>query len=167
MSLDADLLTEAVALELIAEGTYRALGKVAALAPAARRALARLAVQEHDHAALLASALTALDTGARAPGAPADGPALGRARAAAGLRADLAAVRGTDGVVAAALELENLLIANYHDTIGRLRDLRLVTVATQIMAAEAQDAVVVRGLATDDPARLVPGPFETGDERTR
>lgn len=167
MSLDAELLTEAVALELVAEGTYRALRRVASLRAPVRRTLGRLAIQEQDHAALLASALAAIETGARAPTAPADAAALARARAAAGLVGDLTEVRDERAVVAIALEMESALIANYHDAIGRLRDLRLVTVATQIMAAEAQHAVVVRGLETDDPASLVPGPFETGEAKIR
>lgn len=165
MSLDGDLLAKAVSLELLAEGTYRVLRQNPALRPSVRRKLGRLAIQEQDHAALLASALAAIETGARAPAAPADPAAFARARAAAGLTRDLATVRDERAVVAVALELESALIANYHDAIGRLRDLRLVTVATQIMAAEAQHTVVVRSLETDDPALLVPGAFETGEAK--
>lgn len=159
---DTALLIAAIGLEQVAVATYGSLLDGGSLAPATAGILRRLEGQEREHVEVLASALDALGVTARAPGPPSGAAALRAARADAGLLRPLAPARRQD-VTAIGVELENAMIAGYHAAVGRLRDARLVTVMTQIMAAEAQHATVLRALLTDDPAVLVPDAFELGE----
>lgn len=158
---DAAILTRALTLEQVAIASYGAALRDGPGDPALRRVLRRLRQQERQHADVLASELDTL--GARAPAPPADDAALARARAAAGLRHPLDQLVTAGDVERFAIELENAQITLYLEAVRELGATRLLTLATQIMAAEGQHATVLRGRLSELPEIVVPSPFETGD----
>jgi len=158
---DAAILTQALTLEQVAIASYGAALRDGPVDPGLRRLLRRLRRQERQHADVLASELDTL--GARAPSPPADAAALARARADAGLRHPLDQLVTASDVARFALELENAQITLYLEAVRELGAARLLTLATQIMAAEGQHATVLRGQLSELPEIVVPSPFETGD----
>jgi rubrerythrin len=123
--------------------------------------LSRLRAQEREHADVLASALDS--RGGRPAPVLGDLAALARTRAQAGLKLPLEGLRTQAAIARFAIELENAQLARYLSAVRDLRDARLVELSLQIMGAEGQHAVVLRGLLSDAAGTLVPEAFERGE----
>lgn len=158
---DVTIVAGALALEQVVVASYGVALRDGPLEPQLRRLLRRLRQQEREHAAVLASELDTL--GGRASAPPAGDAALQRARAELGLTHPLDELVTRGDVARFAVELENAQMAGYLAAVRELGDPRLLTLATQIMAAEGQHATVLRSLLSDVPDVVVPSPFETGD----
>lgn len=167
---DEPLLAGLLELERVAAASYGHAVAAARTVPAGRTArglpplpelLGRLRAQERAHAEVLASKLEQL--GGRAPAAPVTDAGLARARAALGLRQPLGPLDTETAIAAFALELEDAQLTAYLEAVRDLRDATLVELATQIMGAEGQHAVVLRSLLSDAPRTLVPDAFERGE----
>lgn len=167
---DERVLAVLLQLERIAVASYEHAAQASRTVPAGRTArglpplpelLARLRAQERAHAEVLASKLEEL--GGRAPTAPVADAGLARARAALGLRQPLGPLDTETAIAAFALELEDAQLTAYLEAVRDLRDATLVELATQIMGAEGQHAVVLRSLLSDAPRTLVPDAFERGE----
>lgn len=158
---DAEILTRALELEQVVIASYGAALRDGPRDARLRTLLRRLRRQERQHADVLASELDTL--GARAPAPPADDAALARARDELGLAHPLDQLVTAGDVERFAVELENAQITRYLEAVRELGAARLLTLATQIMAAEGQHATVLRSRLSELPEIVVPGPFETGD----
>jgi rubrerythrin len=167
---DEQVLAAALRLERVAVASYEHAVRAARTVPAGPTArglpplpelLSRLREQERAHAEVLASKLAAV--GGRAPAAPVGEAGLARARAALGLHQPLDGLDTETAIAAFALELEDAQLTGYLGAVRDLRDATLVELATQIMGAEGQHAVVLRSLLSDAPRTLVPDAFERGE----
>jgi rubrerythrin len=158
---DATIVGDALALEQVVVASLGVALRDGPLDPGLRRLLRRLRAQERQHADVLASELDTL--GGRAAAAPSGDGELTRARTALGLAHPLDEVVTRGDVARFALELENAQLKTYLAAVRGLSDPRLLTLATQIMAAEGQHAAVLRGLLSELPEVVVPSAFETGD----
>lgn len=143
---DAAIVSAAVRLENTAVAAYAAAARNGAVTPAFRRTATLFGRQEAEHAAALTAALKTLGA---APPTGTD----------AKLLAPVQRARSQAQVAQAAIELETMAVAAYHDAAKRLRGARLLQTAVQIMANEGQHLVVLRQALGRDP---VPHAFETG-----
>jgi hypothetical protein len=103
-------------------------------------ALAALRSHEADHAAALATALAAVGLGTPPPPeSPADLDVAAELLAGAG--------PGRDAVLAAAIALEEALVATYRDALPALPDAKIAMTAATILASHAQHLFILREAA--------------------
>jgi hypothetical protein len=163
---DGAVLADALAIEQVVVFAYdRVLASGALSAPAARAArsfqaherrhVQALTVEVHDHAG----------TAPRAPASPTD---VDRALGGFGVKRSLGMLHTHTEHLSFLIELEAVATGAYYDVVARLKDFRLLQLAAQIMANEAQHATVLRALAHPrDIGRAVPAAFEQGKRRRR
>ena len=148
---DVGILEAAIDLEQKAVFAYNAAAGSTAVDGRTTRLAALFRAHEQQHADLLIRALEKR-LGGKAPPRPRVPSAVpGLEEAARG---------GQAAIVRFALRLEEMLVAGYHDALGRLEDHRLLQTAASIMGNEGQHLVVLRQAARLPP---VPSAFETGE----
>ena len=77
-------------------------------------------------------------------------------------------VKTESGALAAVVEIENLAEANYYNAVAHLHDPALVTMATQILANEAQHWTLLASLLHKGrPEAAVPHPYVRGSQQLR
>jgi Ferritin-like domain len=159
---DSQLLGTLIGVDLLAEFVYRRASASGQLAPRLHRLAAQLAVHEHVHATALGAELVRL--GDSAPGGP-DGD--GDAEAALSqhhIDVQLAELHTDHQWLDLMLSLEGALERNYHTAIGQLRRPRLLHLAAEILASEAQHSAVLGGLLhPGEIDKSVPNAFVNGN----
>lgn len=159
---DSQLLGSLLGVELLAEFVYRRAAASGQLSPRLHRLAAQLAVHERVHGAAVGAELVRLDSST--PGGP-DGD--GDAEAALSqhhIDVDLAALHTDRQWLHLMLSVEDVLERNYHQAIGQLRRPRLLHLAAEIIASEAQhSAVLGRLLHPGDIDKSVPNAFVNGN----
>jgi rubrerythrin len=140
---DAAVLRAAVRLENTAIAAYDGAIRSGRLAPEVLAAAKLFKRHEQEHAAALSAALRKLG---QTPPTDTD-PKVLAPLAKAGDQA--------------AIVLETMAVAAYHDAAGKLRDAALLKTGVQIMADEGQHLVVLREALGRNP---VPNSFETGQK---
>jgi rubrerythrin len=158
---DADLLRRAIALEQLAAFSTTALLARGVLRQAARAAGERFRGQQQQHLDVLESALQAAG-GGKAPAPPRSVAETDRALGDLGRGARLADVHSQADAIAFEIALQETAIGGWYEALRELQDRRLIAVAAQVMANEAQQLTVWRSLQSDAIVAVVPSAFEHG-----
>jgi hypothetical protein len=157
---DVELLRKAIALEQLAAFSTTVLLARGVLRPPAQAAGQRFRGQQQQHLDVLASALQA--AGGKAPAAPRTVAEADRVLGDVGRGAGLAGVRSGADAIAFEIALQEAAIGGWYEALRALQDRRLIAVAAQVMANEAQQLTVWRSLQSDTIAAVVPSAFEHG-----
>jgi rubrerythrin len=145
---DAAIVKGAIGLEQTAVVAYRAAVNSGKLDQGIRTVAQLFGRQEQEHADALTAALK--DLGGTPPPVP-SGPEAVKGLAAA----SSSAARMIDFAIA----LEESAVAAYYEAHQKLRDAKLLSAGSSIMANEGQHLTVLRQIARRNP---VPSAFETG-----
>jgi hypothetical protein len=158
---DASLAQELFAAELLATAVYERVLATGLLSARSAR-VARLALDhEHAHAAALLPELSRL--GAAPPPAPADSQAIDNALSDHHVSRSVSGLHHERDCLDLLLDLENLMEGAYYGAISKLTHPRLVLLAAQILASEAQHYALLGELRRHkDFSRAVPYAFVEG-----
>lgn len=152
---ETDRLQRLIRLELLLLYCYRHILGSGVLGPEAERTLALFPGQEEAHIAALTQALSA--RGGAVPPGPGDVATANRYLANRGVGGRLGQLKGHSDALYLLLTLEQVMIGAYFVALTKLRDPKLIELACQIMANEAQhDAMITLTLPKNTPATAVP-----------
>lgn len=148
---DSEILTSAIALELVAAFSYEQIADHGGLAAGGATARS-FALQEREHADALTRVL--VKRGAKAPAPPRrleDVPGLERAISG-----------GPRSSASFAIQIEQVAVGAYYAAQAKIEDVELLRTTASIMASEAQHLVVLRSSLGRNAA---PEAFVTGRGR--
>ncbi len=152
---DATLLHRLLSVELLLLFAYTNVLGSSVLTPQAKRALTPLRAHEEAHVNALGTRLAAL--GKPAPEPPAGVAAADRYLARRRVRGRLGQLQGSRDAVHLVLDLERVTVGAYFVALTKLDDPRLITLAAQIMAGDAQhEAMLGELLYSSSAEKAVP-----------
>lgn len=152
-SADAGLLVDVLRAELLLAFSYRQALQSTVLTSRARALLERLLAQEDAHVAALTAALKRL--GGTPPAGPADLSSANRQVAAHHVNVDIARLADEGGWFYLLLDLEHVVEGAYYAALAKLADPQLQTIASQILANEAQHEVALIRLHHPGDIKLI------------
>jgi hypothetical protein len=138
---DQGHLYRLVRVELLMLFVYRHVLDSPTLSPFARRALAPLPANEEAHIAALSSSLAEL--GAAAPGPPVSVAGANRDLAHRKVPGRLGQLKGRRDALGLLLSLERVVVGAYFVALLGLESPKLITLAAQIMANDAQHEALI------------------------
>jgi hypothetical protein len=152
---ETDRLQRLIRLELLLLYCYRQVLGSSILGPRAHRALAPFVGHEQAHVNALETHLRA--RGGAVPPGPDSVKNANRDLAHRGVGGRLGQLKGSRDALYLLLTLEQVTIGAYFVALTKLNDSKLITLACQIMANEAQhDAVIGLSLPKATPGSAVP-----------
>ena len=152
---DSDRLRRLLSVELLMLYCYQQVLATQMLKRRARRLLAPLPGQERAHVRALSERLTRL--GASAPIAPGSVAQADRDLARRKVTGRLGQLQGHKDALRLLLSVEQVLVGAYFVALTKLQDPRLIELAAQIMASDAQhEALLGEALYPGDAQRAVP-----------
>jgi rubrerythrin len=158
---DAQIVSKALAAELLAVFCYQHVLRLGPLGPAAQRVVAQILAHEQAHARALERELRS--RGAAPPAAPAtveQADAELKARHSSGRLKGLRTERATLDFL---YSVEAITLGAHDQALEKLNDPRLVLTSVQIMAVEAQHAAAIGALIHPGKFdRIVPVNFVKG-----
>lgn len=158
---DADRLRRLISVELLMLYCYQHVLAGTLLEPRARRLLAPLPAHEEAHVHALSSRLATL--GGTPPPAPAGVRQADRHLARRGVAGRLGGLTGGRDALFLLLAMEKVVVGAYFVALIKLNDEKLITLAAQIMASDAQhEALVGDALYRGDVQKAVPSGLVQG-----
>ena len=158
---DADRLRRLISVELLMLYCYERILQGPLLEPRARRLIEPLPAHESAHIHALSVRLAAL--GGTPPPPPANDKQADRNLARRGVVSRLGQLNGEHDALHLLLGVEQVVVGAYFVALTKLADLRLVTLAAQIMASDAQhEALVGEALYPGDAQKAVPSGLVQG-----
>jgi hypothetical protein len=152
---DTGWLERLLSIELLTLYTYEHVLGSSILPPAARRTLAPVLAHERAHVAALHAQVSR--RGGHVPPPPPSIATANRYLARRQLAGRLGHLRGAPDALYLLLSVERVTIGAYFVALRELRDTRLILLATQIMASDAQhEAIIGRVLHPGDTPDAVP-----------
>jgi hypothetical protein len=159
---DTALLGRLASLEQLIEFAYGHLLEAGGVSQPTARVFSSFRSQESEHLRLLSRALA--DRQSSPPAAPADVKTASRQLARLGAAGSLRDSRADAVCVRYMIGVETVAEGAYYSAMSKLSDARLLTLAAQIMANEAQHWTALSGLQhAGDVFRGVPYPTVTGE----
>lgn len=158
---DADRLRRLISVELLMLYCYERVLQGPLLDPRARRLIEPLPAHENAHIRALTVRLAAL--GGTPPPPPESDKQADRNLARRGVVGRLGQLNGEHDALHLLLAVEEVVVGAYFVALTKLDDLRLVSLATQIMASDAQhEALVGEALYPGDAQKAVPSGLVQG-----
>jgi hypothetical protein len=158
---DADRLRRLISVELLMLYSYDHILSGSLLDARSRRLLTPLRAHEQAHVRVLSAHLAEL--GGTAPAPPATVREADRDLARRGVAGRLGQLTGGRDALFLLLAAEKVVVGAYFVALIKLNDLRLVTLAAQIMASDAQhEALVGEALYPGDAQKAVPSALVQG-----
>jgi len=157
---DATLLTKALEYERLSVVAYEQLSGLTTLTAHERRVLRALLRQDRSHVRALQDIITARGL-ALAP-APTGPQAVDQALSAKGMSGTLAAATTIKQAVQLLLDIEALTQGGYYMIIRDISEPAVAQRAAQILANEAQHAMLLTELVSTQITETVPGWYVTG-----
>jgi len=159
--VDADRLRRLVSVELLLLYCYEQILAGPLLRPRARRLLSPLVGHEEAHVRALSAHLAAL--GGRAPSPPRSVRVADHDLARRGVGGRLGQLRGGRDALFLLLAVEQVVVGAYFVALTKLGDPRLITLAAQIMASDAQhEALIGEAIHPGDAQKDVPSGLVQG-----
>jgi Ferritin-like domain len=160
-TVDADRLHRLVSVELLMHYCYEQILSGPLLHPRARRLLSPLVGHEEAHVRALSARLAAL--GGRAPSPPRSVRVADHDLARRGVGGRLGQLRGGRDALFLLLAVEQVVVGAYFVALTKLGDPRLITLAAQIMASDAQhEALIGEAIHPGDAQKDVPSGLVQG-----
>lgn len=158
---DADRLRRLIAVELLMLYCYEQVLAGSLLEPRSRHLMAPLRAHEEAHVHALSGRLAGL--GGTPPAGPASVRKADRDLARRGVAGRLGQLQSGRDALFLLLDLEKVVVGAYFVALIKLNDERLVTLAAQIMASDAQhEALVGEALYSGDARKAVPSGLVQG-----
>ena len=157
---DADLLTNALAVQQLEVYAYRRLLASTALDGDAGALVTHLLALEVQHAAAIGAEVERL--GGTVPSGPADLATADRELARHPVAGRLAGTRSQHDCVKLLIDLESVAEGACYAAIMELSDAGVARLAAEVMSSEAQQWTLLDQLQHRDVIRAVPGPFVEG-----
>jgi hypothetical protein len=158
---DADRLRRLISVELLMLYCYEHVLRGSLLDPRARRLIEPLPAHENAHIHALSVRVAAL--GSAPPSPPATDKQADRNLARRGVVGRLGQLNGERDALHLLLAVEKVVVGAYFVALTKLRDPRLVTLAAQIMASNAQhEALVGEALYPGNAQKAVPSGLVQG-----
>lgn len=152
---DADRLRRLLSVELLMLYCYENVLSSSLLVPRARRLIGAMPGQEEAHMRVLKARLQAL--GGQVPSPPASPAQANRDLARRGVGGRLGQLQGSRDALFLLLAVEQVVVGAYFVALAKLSDDRLIRLAAEIMANEAQhEALVGVAIDTGDVQEAVP-----------
>jgi hypothetical protein len=152
---DVTLLQRLMRVELLSLYAYEHIVASTILPAGARRAMTELRDHERAHVGALRARLRA--AGAGTPAAPPSVAAANRYLARRQVRGRLGQLQGAHDALHLLLALERVTVGAYFVALRELRNPRLIVLAAQIMASDAQhEAIIGEQLHPGDIPNAVP-----------
>jgi hypothetical protein len=159
--VDADRLRRLVSVELLLLYCYEQILAGPLLRPRARRLLSPLVGHEEAHVRALSAHLAAL--GGNAPSPPRSVRVADHDLARRGVGGRLGQLRGGRDALFLLLAVEQVVVGAYFVALTKLGDPRLITLAAQIMASDAQhEALIGEAIHPGDAQKDVPSGLVQG-----
>jgi Ferritin-like domain len=159
--VDADRLRRLVSVELLLLYCYEQILAGPLLRPRARRLLSPLVGHEEAHVRALSARLAAL--GGRAPSPPRSVRVADHDLARRGVGGRLGQLTGGRDALFLLLAVEQVVVGAYFVALTKLGDPRLITLAAQIMASDAQhEALIGEAIHPGDAQKDVPSGLVQG-----
>ena len=158
---DTALLSRILSIEQLIEFAYAHLTRSAGLSSAPARVARTFLAQEQAHVGMLSSSLR--ERGAAPPQPPTDLRAASRQLAKLGAAGSLRDSQGDTTSIRYLIGVETVAEGAYYSAMSKLSNTRLLNLAAQIMACEAQHWTSLSGLQhAGDVFTAVPYPTVTG-----
>lgn len=157
---DSTLLTKALQFERLSVLAYAQLSGLAGLSAHERRVLRLLERQDRSHVRALQSIM--LERGLTLPAPPSGPQAVDQALSTKGMSGHLAAVSTLKQAVALLLDIEALAQGGYYMVIRDIREPAIAQRGAEILANEAQHAMLLTQLVSTEITQTVPGWYVTG-----
>ncbi len=138
---DVTWLHRLMSVELLLLYVYDHVLAGSILPAGARRAMTQLQSHEEAHVAALGDQLSA--RGARRPSPPPSIATANRYLARRGARGRLGQLKGPDDALFLLLRLERVVVGAYFVALREMREPRLIVLAAQIMASDAQHEAII------------------------
>jgi hypothetical protein len=142
-SSDVSRLQRLMRVELLALYVYEHVVASSILPPGARRAMTQLHDHEQAHVDILRERLRA--RGAATPPPPPSVAAANRYLGRRQVRGRLGQLQGADDALFLLLALERVTVGAYFVALREMRDPRLIVLAAQLMASDAQHEAIIGG----------------------
>jgi Ferritin-like domain len=140
-SVDAGLLSSALAVELLVVFAHQRILALRVLTGRAERVSRRLLTQDRVHVRILGAALRRL--GKTPPPSPASVAEADKQLAGRSASGSLVAVRSEADALRLLYDAESIAVGAYYTALESLSDARLIRTATEIMASDAQHATAL------------------------
>lgn len=158
---DADRLRRLISVEMLILYCYERILQGPLLDPRARRLIEPLPAHETAHIHALSARLTA--RGGTPPPPPASDKQADRDLGRRGVVGRLGQLNGEHDALHLLLAVEEVVVGAYFVALTKLADPRLVTLAVQIMASDAQhEALIGEALYPGDAQKAVPSGLVQG-----
>jgi hypothetical protein len=152
---DVTWLNRLMSVELLLLYVYDHVLATSVLPAHAHRAMNQLRSHEEAHVGALRAQLSA--RAARRPSPPPSTAAANRYLARRNVRGRLGQLQGPDDALRLLLALERVVVGAYFVALREIRDPRVIVLAAQIMASDAQhEAIIGEQLNPGDIANAVP-----------
>jgi hypothetical protein len=159
--VDADRLRRLLSVELLMLYCYEQILAGPLLRPRARRLLSPLVGHEEAHVRALSAQLTAL--GGNPPSPPRSIRVANHDLARRGVGGRLGQLTGGRDALFLLLAVEQVVVGAYFVALTKLGDPRLITLAAQIMASDAQhEALIGEAIHPGDTQKAVPSGLVQG-----